>query len=159
MRDAGVRDGGLRQKIQATRLMKLQESIDRVEDHLRALDDQQFDQLSFEWEGIYFEAVTEEVRGNTAQIRLSADLGQLYFTIENSSHRTRAIESLYTNNRSVDGAYLIDSKGRVMFQSLTTTDKKLTGKELIMALTTILLQSGAHLRTLRSHLKPAKIAA
>ena len=139
--------------------MKLHESISKVEGHLQALEDQQFDHLSFEWEGIRFKAVSEEHRDGSAVIKLKADLGRLYYTIENASHRTMAIERVYSNNRSIDGAYTVDGNGRIVFRCLTKTSDKLVGKELVLALTTILLQIETHLRTLKSHLKPGKIAA
>ncbi len=139
--------------------MKLQESLDQVESHLKTIDEQQFDHLSFEWEDINFIVAAEQCRDGRAQIRLNANLGQLYYTIENSAHRTMAIEKLYSNNRSVDGAYSINERGDVLFQSLTTTNEKLTGTRLLEALTTILLQAEGHLRALKSHLKPQNLAA
>lgn len=142
----------------ADRHMKLQDSIEQVEGHLQSLEDQQFDHLVFDWEGIHFKAASEAKQDGSAVIRLTANLGRLYFTIENTNHRTMAIERLYSNNRAIDGAYSIDASGEVLFQSLTNTPSKLVGKDLTVAITTILLQSETHLRTLRSHLKPTKNA-
>lgn len=139
--------------------MKLQDSISKVEGHLQQLEDQQFDHLSFEWEGIRFKAVSEDTRDGSAVIKLKADLGRLYYTIENAAHRTMAIERVYSNNRSIDGAYTVDGNGRIVFRCLTKTNSKLVGKELVLALTTILLQTETHLRTLKSHLKPFRLAA
>lgn len=133
---------------------KLQESLDKVEGHLAALDEQQFDHIAFDWEGIHFKAVSEAMRDGTSRVRLNASLGRLYFTIENAANRAMAIERLYSNNRSVDGAYSVGERGDVHFSSITTTPALLRGKDLMAALTTILLQSETHLRTLRSHLKP-----
>lgn len=70
-----------------------------------------------------------------------------------------AIERLYSNNRAVDGAYSVDNSGQVLFQCLTKTQEKLVGKALVTAVTTILLQTETHLRTLKSHLKPNELAA
>lgn len=134
--------------------MKLEQSINQAEQHLEAIDKQQFDQVAFEWEGIRFKALTEERRDGTYIVRLQAVLGRLFYTIENAAHRALAIESLYLNNRKIDGAYSIDNKGDVHFNSLTVTDQKLHGNDLLVALTTILMQAESHLRTLRSHLKP-----
>ena len=138
--------------------MKLQDQLDKVESHLQTLEDQKFDQLSFDWEGIRFKASSED-KSDGGLIRLQANLGRLYFTIENSAHRTMAIERLYSNNRSVDGAYSVDANGQVLFQCLTKTNQKLVGKALVTAVTTILLQTETHLRTLKSHLKPNELAA
>ncbi len=139
--------------------MKLQQEIDRVTLRLQELEGQKFDQLSFEWEGIHFHVMSEQTRGDKAQIHLQANLGRLYFTIENAAQRATAIERLYANNRCIDGAYSVDSDGHVLFQCITHTDEKLAGKDLIVALTTILLQTKSHLTTLKSHLKAKPIAA
>lgn len=139
--------------------MKLQQEIDRVTLRLRELEEQQFDHLSFDWEGIHFRVTSEQTRSNTAQIHLQANLGRLYFTIENAANRAKAIERLYANNRRIDGAYSVDSNGQVLFQCITRTNDKLVGKDLIVALTTILLQTKSHLTRLRSHLKAEPIAA
>lgn len=138
--------------------MKLQDQLQKVESHLQSLEDQKFDQFSFDWEGIRFKA-SSEAKSDGGLIKLQANLGRLYFTIENSAHRTMAIERLYSNNRSVDGAYSVDNSGQVLFQCLTKTREKLVGKALVTAITTILLQSETHLRTLKSHLKSADLAA
>lgn len=139
--------------------MKLQESLDQVEGHLKTLDDQKFDQLSFEWEGIKFKATAEESRDGGCFVRLTANMGRLFYTIENSEYRSMAIERLYANNRSVDGAYSVDQQGNVIFRSLTSTHHKLAGKELMVALTTIVLQSETHLRSVKAHLKSHLAAA
>lgn len=140
--------------LRAKLLMKLQKSLDQVESHLASLEDQKFDHLSFDWEGIRFKVAAEEGRDGTPCVKLNAKLGRLFFTIENAANRAMAIERLYSNNRNIDGAYRIDNSGEVHFSSITTTKELLVGKELLIALTTILLQSETHLRTLRSHLKP-----
>lgn len=134
--------------------MKLEQSISQAEQHLEAIDNRQFDHIAFDWEGIRFKAVAEERRDGTCTVRLQAVLGRLFYTIENAAHRAMAIERLYLNNRKIDGAYSIDGNGDVHFNSLTTTQEKLLGDDLLSALTTILLQAETHLRTLRSHLKP-----
>lgn len=139
--------------------MKLQDTIDKVNSRLKALEDRQFDQLSFDWEGIRFHAVSEGRADGSAQIRISADLGRLYFTVENASHRAVAIERLYANNRAIDGAYSVDNNGNVLFQCLTKTPHKMLGNDLLVALTTIILQTETHLLTLKSHLKPTQLAA
>lgn len=134
--------------------MKLEQSINQAEQHLASLDNQQFDRIAFDWEGMCFKALAEERRDGTYIVRLQAVLGRLYYTIENAGHRAQAIERLYLNNRKIDGAYSIDHKGDVHFDSLTVTGKKLLGNDLLVALTTILMHAESHLRTLRSHLKP-----
>ena len=133
--------------------MKLHETLDKVQGHLDSLDDPQFDKIDFEWEGIKFHAVTDEVSGG-GKIRLSAKLGQLYFTVEDAAQRTMAIERVYTTNRGIDGAYKIGKNGLVSFNSVTMTDHQLSGSDLMGALTLILLESESHLRALRAHLKP-----
>lgn len=138
--------------------MKLQDQLSKGETQLQALEDQQFSQLAFDWEGIQFKAFSEE-KANGGLIRLQANLGRLFFTIENAAHRAMAIERLYSNNRAIDGAYSVDGTGHVLFQCLTNTTEQLKGKEFITALATILLQAETHLRTLKSHLKPAVLAA
>ncbi len=139
--------------------MKLQENISKVEGHLQKLEDQQFNHLSFEWEGIRFKAVSEDTSDGSGIIRLKAELGRLYYTIENAAHRTMAIERVYSNNRSIDGAYTVDGNGSIVFRCVTKTDKKFVGKALVLALTKILLQAETHLRTLKSHLKSIELAA
>lgn len=133
--------------------MKLQESLDKVEDHLSKLDEQKFDKIAFEWEGISFKAVTEKIADDLNQIKLDARLGRLFYTIEDAAQRAMAIERLSSNNRSTDGAYSISKQGEVFFKSLTTSKEALLGTDLLNAVTVILLQSGSHLRSLKSHLK------
>ena len=139
--------------VQAFDIMKLQESLAKVETHLSALDQQSVDQLSFEWEGINFKAEVQKLATGVTHIVLDAKLGRLYFTIEDAANRTMAIERLYANNRSTDGAYSLKKNGEVFFKSLTKTEKILSGQGLYSAVTIILLESSAHLRTLRAHLK------
>ncbi|MCJ9429013.1 hypothetical protein [Kordiimonas marina] len=134
--------------------MKLQETLAKVQGHLERLDDPTFDKLDFEWEGIQFHASAEEKPDGSGSVRLNATLGRLYFTVEDAAQRTMAIERVYATNRGIDGAYLINKKGEVLFNSVTLTDKQLTGSQLMGALTLILLESETHLRALRSHLKP-----
>ncbi len=133
--------------------MKLEQSINQAEQRLASLDNQQFDHIAFDWEGMRFKAVAKERRDGTNVVRLQAVLGRLYYTIENASHRAQAIERLYLNNRKIDGAYSIDDRGDVHFDSLTVTKERLRGNDLLVALTTILMHAESHLRTLRSHLK------
>lgn len=139
--------------------MKLQDTIDKVNSRLKALEDRQFDQLSFDWEDIRFHAISEEDADGSSRIRINAELGRLYFTVENAAHRAMAIERLYANNRAIDGAYSVDNNGNVLFQCLTKTSQKMLGNDLLVALTTIILQTETHLRTLKSHLKPKQLAA
>ncbi|WP_417456917.1 hypothetical protein [Kordiimonas sp.] len=134
--------------------MKLHETLDKVQGHLDSLEDQQFDQIDFEWEGIRFHAVADSANGSGGKIELSAKLGRLYFTVEDAGQRTMAIERVYATNRGIDGAYRIEKNGEVSFRSVTETDAQLTGSALMSALTLILLESETHLRALRSHLKP-----
>ncbi|WP_262689671.1 hypothetical protein [Kordiimonas aestuarii] len=133
--------------------MKLHETLDKVQGHLDSLDDPQFDKIDFEWEGIKFHAVADS-DPEGGKIRLSAKLGQLYFTVEDAAQRTMAIERVYATNRGIDGAYKIEKNGHVSFNSVTQTDHHLAGTDLMGALTLILLESETHLRALRSHLKP-----
>ncbi len=135
--------------------MKLEQSITQAEHHLESLENQQFDQIIFDWEGICFNAETKQQRDGTFQVKLHAVLGRLYYTIEHAANRTSAIERLYLNNRKIDGAYSIDGQGEVHFNSLTITREKLLGNNLLAALATILIQAEGHLRTLRAHLKPS----
>ncbi len=134
--------------------MKLEHSITRAEQHLEGLENQQFDQIAFNWEGIRFDVATGNGRDGTFEVQLHGVVGRLYYTIENAEHRTMAIERLYLNNRKIDGAYSVNGQGEVHFSSLTTTREKLLGNDLLVALTTILMQAESHLRTLRAHLKP-----
>lgn len=134
--------------------MKLQHSISQVERHLATIDNNPIDTLTFNWQGIGFEASTEELRDGSFAIRLQATLGRLYFTAENTSHRTAAIKNLYGNNRKIDGAYSIGEKGEVRFNSITTTKQRLLGDDLLAALTTIIIHESAHLRDLKSLLRP-----
>ena len=152
MLDNGVRGNTI--KYAGRSLMKLEQSITQAEQYLESLENQQFDQIAFDWEGIRFNAATEKRRDGTFEVQLHAVLGRLYYTVENATYRTTAIESLFNNNRKIDGAYSIDGQGEVHFSSLTTTRKKLLGDDLLAALTTIIIQAEGHLRTLRAHLKP-----
>ncbi|WP_417460880.1 hypothetical protein [Kordiimonas sp.] len=136
--------------------MKLHETLDKVQGHLDSLEDQYFDQIDFEWEGIRFHATADATSDKAGKIQLSAKLGRLYFTVEDAAQRTMAIERVYATNRGIDGAYRIEKNGDVSFQSVTETDQQLTGSALMSALTLILLESETHLRALRSHLKPVE---
>lgn len=133
--------------------MKLQESLEKVETHLSTLDQQNFDQVSFEWEGINFKAAIEKLASGMTRIALDAKLGRLYFTIEDAAHRAIAIERIYSNNRATDCAYSLKKNGEVFFKNLTTTAQKLNAQDLYAAITIILLESGTHIRALKAHLK------
>ncbi|WP_417449599.1 hypothetical protein [Kordiimonas sp.] len=133
--------------------MKLHETLEKVQGHLDNLDNPQFDKIDFEWEGIKFHAYAGD-DADGGKIYLSAKLGKLYFSIEDSVQRTMAIERIYATNRGIDGAYRIEKNGTISFNSITSTDKMLTGAGLMGALTLILLESETHLRALRAHLKP-----
>lgn len=134
--------------------MDLDQSIDKIEDHLESLDTPSFDTIDFDWEGIRFHAAARGASSG-GEIRIKARMGSLYYTIEDPVQRSLAIERVYATNRGIDGAYRIDNKGNVHFESVTTTDGTVTGTDLMSALTVILLESETHLRGLRAHLKPA----
>ncbi|NVJ70749.1 MAG: hypothetical protein HWE08_10375 [Alphaproteobacteria bacterium] len=134
--------------------MKLHESLQKVQGHLESLDEPSFDQIEFDWEGIHFHAVADEGGDGAGLIKLSATLGRLYYTVENAAERTMAIERVYSTNRGIDGAYIINRKGDVSYSSVTRTNQRLRGNDLMGALTLILLEAETHLRALRSHLKP-----
>ncbi|UTW53799.1 hypothetical protein [Kordiimonas sp. SCSIO 12610] len=134
--------------------MKLNDTLEQAQGQLEKLDDAQFDQLDFEWEGIRFHAKSEENHSNGAHIHIQANLGRLFLTVEDPNQRAMAIERLYSTNRGIDSSYSIGDQGKITFESITTTDEKLLGSELMSALTLILLESENHLRALRSHLRP-----
>lgn len=133
--------------------MKLHDSIAKVETHLTTLDQQEFDQVAFQWHGITFNVASEESEVSGAKIILNARLGRLFYTIENAADRAMAIERLYANNRVSDGAYSISKDGSVYFTSQTQTDTQAKGQALVTAVTVILLQAGNQLRSLQAHLK------
>ncbi len=134
--------------------MKLSDTLTKAKDQLESLDDLKFDHLDFDWEGIKFHASADETPSGEGQVHIKAELGRLYFTVEDALQRSMAIERLYSTNRQIDGAYAIGKKGDVSFRSITKTDKHLKGANLMSALTLILLEAENHLRALRSHLKP-----
>lgn len=134
--------------------MKLSDTLDKAKGQLDALDDLKFDHLEFDWEGIRFHAAADGDSSGGGHIQLKADLGRLYFTVEDSMQRAMAIERLYSTNRQIDGKYKIGKKGDVSFRSVTKTEEHLRGSNLMSALTLILLEAENHLRALRSHLKP-----
>ena len=133
--------------------MKLQHSISQAERHLANIDNNPVDAIMFDWQGINFDASTEELADGSCTVRLHATLGRLYFTAESTSNRTAAIENLYGNNRKIDGAYSIGEKGEVRFSCMTTTKKKLSDNDFLAALTTIVIQASPHLCALRSLLR------
>ena len=139
--------------------MKLHKSIQDIHGHLANIDDPPFDKIDFEWEGIHFQAKSHAEAGQHGRIQLRANLGRLYYTIEDQAQRAMAIERLYATNRGIDGAYHIDAKGNVLFESVTTTDTRMTGTDLMGALTLILLEAETHLRALRTHLAPPEPVA
>lgn len=134
--------------------MKLSDTLTKAKDQLQSLDDRKFDHLDFDWEGIRFHASADASKLGGGQIHLKADLGRLYFTVEDSVQRSMAIERLYSTNRQIDGTYAIGKKGDVSFRSVTATDQHLRGANLLSAITLILLEAENHLRALRAHLKP-----
>ncbi len=133
--------------------MKITSTLDTAAQHLETLDDAAFSRLDFTWEDIRFSAQSEPM-DHGGKIRLRGDMGRLYFTIENAPSRFQSIELIQSANRGIDGAYAIDRKGNVQFESVTLTDVHLKGSALIEALTLILLESESHLRALRAHLRP-----
>lgn len=136
--------------------MKLEQSLAIVEGHLATLDDQKFSSIDFEWHGIQFHAESQSTRSGGYEIRLSAELGRLHFTAENSDYRKRAIDSIYASNRNSDGAYKIGRKSDVHYHSATKTTELLTGQKLLEAITAILLHSSDHLQTIKGYLKAEK---
>jgi hypothetical protein len=134
--------------------MKLQESIQQAQGHLDKVDEQQFDTIDFEWEGIRFFAKSENRGDNGFIVSIKAVLGRLFLTVEDPHERAQAMERLYSTNKGIDGRYRITPLGQVEFQSITSTDGQLFGAELMSALTLILLEAESHLRALRSHLRP-----
>jgi len=133
--------------------MKLNQKLAEAQEQLDSLEDQGFDHLDFEWEGIKFQAASTANR--TANlITLKASLGRLYFTIEDQAQRGMALERLFASNRAIDGRFTIGKQGDIHFKSDTKTGEHLTGAKLMSALTVILLESEKHLRALRAHLKP-----
>lgn len=136
--------------------MKLEQSLAIVESHLATLDSQKFSSIDFDWHGIRFQAESISTRSGDFEIRLSAELGRLYFTVENTDKRKRAIECIYTSNRTNDGAYKIGRKSDVRYHSATKTKELLTGQQLLEAVTAILLHSSDHLQTIKGYLKTEK---
>jgi hypothetical protein len=134
--------------------MKINETLEQAKGQLEKVDDTQFDQLDFEWEGIRFHAKADNDTQNGTHISIKANLGRLFLTIEDPNQRAMALERLYSTNRGIDASYSVGNQGKVSFESITTTDEKLIGADLMSALTLILLESENHLRALRSHLKP-----
>lgn len=134
--------------------MKLSETLNKAKTQLDSLDDVKFDHLEFDWEGIRFHAAADASKTGGGQIHLKAELGRLYFTVEDALQRSMAIERLYSTNRQIDGRYKIGKKGDVSFKSVTNTAEHLKGTHLMSALTLILLEAENHLRALRAHLKP-----
>ncbi len=133
--------------------MKINDTLDQAHSQLERVEEAQFDKLDFEWEGIRFHAKADSDRINGDHIHIEANLGRLFLTVENPDQRTMALERLYSTNRGIDALYKIGNQGKISFESITTTDKKLLGSELMSALTLILLESENHLRALKSHLK------
>jgi|GEM_PF-1378807 len=137
--------------------MKLNTKLTEAQSHLDAIDEQSFDNLDFEWEGIHFNAAAKTNRGGSNSIELKGELGRLYFTVEDKNQRAMALERVFATNRVIDGAYNIGDKGDIQFRSTTQTDDHLAGTALISALTIILLEAEHHLRALRSHLKAPQL--
>jgi len=133
--------------------MQIAQTLEHAEQQLERADDAAFSRLEFCWEGIQFHALSED-KPDGGQIRLRADLGQLYYTIENAMARYQSIELIHSANRGIDGAYAIDKRGTVRFESVTLTDGHLKGVHMMRALTLILLESESHLRALRTYLRP-----
>ena len=133
--------------------MKLNQKVQEALQTLESLEDQAFDHLDFEWEGIKFQAASTISSDGSNGIQLHATLGRLYFTVEDKNQRAMALERLFTANRAIDGAYQIGKKGDIHFRNITKTDTHLTGSKLMSALTVILLEAENHLRALKSHLK------
>ncbi|MBL4790876.1 MAG: hypothetical protein JKY60_18095 [Kordiimonadaceae bacterium] len=138
--------------------MKLNTKLSEAQSHLDAIEEQSFDNLDFEWEGIHFNAAAKTARGGISSIELKAELGRLYFTVEDKNQRAMALERIFATNRTIDGRYSIGDKGDISFRSTTHTDAHTTGSALISALTIILLEAENHLRALRSHLKAPQLS-
>lgn len=134
--------------------MKLNRKLEQAEQQLDSLEEQSFDHLDFEWEGIKFQAASTQNADGSNGIQLKATLGRLYFTVEDQAQRAMALERLFTTNRAIDGTYKIGKKGDIHFRNETKTETHVTGSKLMSALTVILLDSENHLRALRAHLKP-----
>ena len=131
----------------------LEQSIQTARDRLDSVDAARFDRLDFVWEGIQFSVSSAAPDSAGPNISLDANLGRLYFTVEDEFERGAALERIADTNRRCDGKYRISRNGKVSFSNLTATDEKLLGPELVSATTLILLEAGSHLRALRSHLK------
>ena len=133
--------------------MQLSEKIQQAEHSIEAAEDQQFDHIHFTWENIDFKASTRAYDDNACYIDIQADLGRLFYTIENTADRTMGLERIYSTNRVIDGSYKIDRNGRVSFKNATRTQTHTKGKELLSAVTVILMEAEPHLRSIKSHLK------
>jgi hypothetical protein len=134
--------------------MKIQDTLQQAQGQLDKVDEAQFDRLDFEWEGIRFHAKSEIDTPKGSHIHIKAHLGRLFLTVEDPNERRQAIERLYSTNRGIDSTYTIGEQGKIIFESVTTTDDHLLGADLMGALTLILLESENHLRAIRSHLRP-----
>ena len=134
--------------------MKILEQIDSASERLDSITDSEITTLDFQWQGIRFHATAKKAAEGGLVI-LNATLGQLFYTVEDDTQRTMAIERVYASNRAIDGAYSVGHDGKVQYNSVTQTKTLLKGQELMTALTVIMLESEAHLRALRAHLKPA----
>lgn len=135
--------------------MELKTKLERAEKHLASLDEQEIEHLDFNWEGISFTANTKTLASGKGQIELSATLGQLFFTIEDPGQRTMALERLFQTNRDIDGVYTISPNGTIHYKSRTECNSRISARNLMEALTVILLEGESHLRSIKAHLKPA----
>lgn len=134
--------------------MKLKTKLEKAEKHLASLDEREIEHLDFNWEGISFTASTEISNNGKGEIELSATLGQLFYTIEDSAQRAMALERLFQTNRDIDGVYTISPNGTIGYKSKTECQAPISAQNLMEALTVILLEGENHLRSIKAHLKP-----
>lgn len=135
--------------------MKLAEKLETATNVITRAEGSDFDRIDFDFEGITLHAFSEK-KEKGGHIHLKAQLGRLFYTIEDSDRRTMAIERIKSANRGIDGAYSIDRHSTVHFQSLTGTDEYVVGDHLVKVLTLIILEAEPHLRSIKHHLSIVK---
>ncbi len=128
-------------------------SIKTANECINASGISQFDSINFIWNGIDFNASSEQFGTDGGIIKVSAVLGRLYYTIENENLRKESVKQIQQFNRTSDALYQLESDGTVTYNSLTTSNKKVRGQDFIKSLTMILLDFSPQLKGLKSSLR------
>ena len=110
--------------------------------------------FDFTWEsGAFVAQITKDPNSKDVSAIISANIGYLPFTAENTEMRTHALDFLRHHTGGISGKFSVNIAGRVTFTQRTRLSAPDSRAKIVSALTLCLLQARPYLKMVQSLLR------